>query len=245
MMLTTLWPFSSTDSSGITLALAYLQNDDFSFVTGGVGTLRVWELNVSQRKIRATNCQTGQIKRVVKCIDIDQNDEFMYCGTTTGDLMQVNLRTKLFKHSGPPKEKELFFYRRILSAALTPKGDEVIVGCGDGVIAKLSLPKLIFAGTAYSNIYTVILDEFSPTLKSTCHYASINDICFQHGSSLISGWNDGKIRAFGPQSGRLQYEINDAHKRCVTALAVTEPFNSAGDFRVVSGGEGKYMLSMI
>ncbi|EGF78625.1 hypothetical protein BATDEDRAFT_26475 [Batrachochytrium dendrobatidis JAM81] len=290
---------ASTDSSGITLALAYLQNDDFSFVTGGVGTLRVWELNVSQRKIRATNCQTGQIKRVVKCIDIDQNDEFMYCGTTTGDLMQVNLRTKLFKHSGPPKEKELFSMG-ILSAALTPKGDEVIVGCGDGVIAKLSLPKLsivkktkingsvtsitfddekqFFAGTAYSNIYTVMLDEFSPTLKSTCHYASINDICFptessdvfatasdtdiriwnahtstellriavanleckcitfkKDGSSLISGWNDGKIRAFGPQSGRLQYEINDAHKRCVTALAVTEPFNSAGDFRVVSG----------
>ena len=58
------------------------------------------------------------------------------------------------------------------------------------------------------------------------------------GSSLISGWNDGKIRAFGPQSGRLQYELNDAHKNCVTALAVTDPFNSYGDINIVSGGEG-------
>ena len=58
------------------------------------------------------------------------------------------------------------------------------------------------------------------------------------GSSIITGWNDGKIRAFGPQSGRLQYVINDAHKPVVTALAVTEAFNSHGDFRIVSGGEG-------
>lgn len=57
------------------------------------------------------------------------------------------------------------------------------------------------------------------------------------GTSLITGWNDGKIRAFGPQSGRLQYEIHDAHKRSVTALAVTDPFNERGDFRIVSGGE--------
>eukprot|EP00842_Homolaphlyctis_polyrhiza_P004180 jgi/Hompol1/4763/HPOL_003861-RA len=312
---------ASTDSSGVTLSLAYLNKNDETFVTGGFATLRVWELNVAQRKIRATDCQTGQIKRIVKCIAVDQDDEFMYCGTTTGDLLQVNLRTRLFKHSGPPKEKDLFS-KGILSAALTPGGDAVIVGCGDGTIAKLKLPKLnilqstkvsgsvtsitfdgakqFFAGTAYSNIYTVDMDQFTHVLKSTCHYAPINDICFpkqvlilslyffiflcggggrqdssdvfatasdtdiriwnattqaellrivvpnleckcitfkKDGKSLISGWNDGKIRAFGPQSGRLQYEINDAHKRGVTALAVTEPFNDHGDFRIVSGGE--------
>lgn len=59
------------------------------------------------------------------------------------------------------------------------------------------------------------------------------------GSSIISGWNDGKIRAFGPQSGRLQYEIHDAHKKCVTALNVTNVYNEEGDFKIISGGEGK------
>lgn len=88
----------------------------------------------------------------------------------------------------------------ILSAGLTPQGDAVIVGCGDGTIATLKLPKLsiikstkvsgsvtsitfdgekqFFAGTAYSNIYTVDMDTFTPKLKSTCHYAQINDISF-------------------------------------------------------------------
>ncbi|KAJ3079705.1 Cilia- and flagella-associated protein 52 [Rhizoclosmatium hyalinum] len=292
---------ASKDSAGVTLSLAYLNKDDNSFVTGGHSTLRVWELNATQRKIRATDCQTGQIKRIVKCITVDQDDEFMYCGTTTGDLLQVNLRTKLFKHSGPPKEKDLFSMG-VLSVAISPQNDMVLVGCGDGGIAAMKLPSLkivksvkvsgsvtsisfdnpehFFAGTAYSNIYYVGLKEFAPVLKSTCHYSPINDICFpqdssevfatasmtdiriwnavtcqellriavpnlecncvtfkKDGSSLISGWNDGKIRAFGPQSGRLQYEIHDAHKRSVTALAVSDPFNHRGDFRIVSGGE--------
>ena len=29
---------------------------------------------------------------------------------------------------------------------------------------------------------------------------------------IVSAWSDGKVRAFGPQTGRLIYVINDAHK---------------------------------
>merc|ERR1719422_1869133 len=51
------------------------------------------------------------------------------------------------------------------------------------------------------------------------------------GRSIISGWSDGKVRAFLPQSGKLLYVINDAHKNGVTAMAM------AGDCgRIVTGG---------
>lgn len=54
----------------------------------------------------------------------------------------------------------------------------------------------------------------------------------QDGKSIISGWSDGRVRAFGPQTGKLLYTINDAHHKAVTALAVTpEPG------RIISGGE--------
>ncbi|EAN91138.1 hypothetical protein, conserved [Trypanosoma cruzi] len=33
------------------------------------------------------------------------------------------------------------------------------------------------------------------------------------GSLIVSGWDDGKLRAFGPQSGKLVFAVNDAHKR--------------------------------
>lgn len=51
------------------------------------------------------------------------------------------------------------------------------------------------------------------------------------GRSIISGWSDGKIRAFLPQSGKLLFAINDAHKNGVTALA-----SSSDCGQIVSGG---------
>ena len=58
------------------------------------------------------------------------------------------------------------------------------------------------------------------------------------GRSILSGWNDGKIRAFLPQSGRLLYAINDAHNHGVTALAPTNDCS-----RIVSGGmEGEVRI---
>ena len=60
----------------------------------------------------------------------------------------------------------------------------------------------------------------------------------QDGKSVISGWNDGKIRAFLPQSGKLLYAINDAHNHGVTALAATHNCE-----RIVSGGmEGEVRI---
>lgn len=37
------------------------------------GTLRVWELDLPNRKIRPTECQTGQLKRIVKCLEVSEN----------------------------------------------------------------------------------------------------------------------------------------------------------------------------
>jgi WD40 repeat protein len=48
---------------------------------------------------------------------------------------------------------------------------------------------------------------------------------------VLSGWDDGKIRAFYPQSGKLMFVINDAHIHGVTALTSTSDCQ-----HIVSGG---------
>ena len=60
---------------------------------------------------------------------------------------------------------------------------------------------------------------------------SLRPRSLQDGKAIISGWSDGKIRAFGPQSGKLIYTINDAHQKAVTALAC-----SSDSGKLVSGG---------
>jgi cilia- and flagella-associated protein 52 len=57
-------------------------------------------------------------------------------------------------------------------------------------------------------------------------------ICFSRdGTMLISGWDDGKIRAFYPESGKIMFTINDAHHRGVTSIAMT-----SDQKRIISGG---------
>lgn len=45
------------------------------------------------------------------------------------------------------------------------------------------------------------------------------------GKSLISGWSDGKIRAFGPQSGKLLYTIHDAHPQVRVNYCASKPLD--------------------
>lgn len=61
-----------------------------------------------------------------------------------------------------------------------------------------------------------------------CHCVAFMD----DGRSIVSGWSDGKVRAFAPQSGRLLYTIHDAHHKAVTAIVGT-----SDSTRVITGGE--------
>jgi len=291
---------ASKDSDGIALRVAPYNQCETRFASCGISTLRVWEFDTERRKAQMFDINMGQIKRVIECCVVDANDEYMYCGTTTGDLLKINLHTKLFRQSGPPKER---FSLGIISILLVPDSDKVIVGSGDGTVAMMKTTgkmniiskvkiegkvtslsfdnnKRILAGTSTSNLYMIDLKTFEATLKNTCHFSEVNDVCFpencstifatasdndiriwnilnceellritvpnlhckcitfnKDGNSLITGWDDGKIRAFGPQSGRLQWEINDAHKHCVTALTVSNNINEYQDYKIISGGD--------
>lgn len=50
-----------------------------------------------------------------------------------------------------------------------------------------------------------------------------------------AGWNDGRIRAFTPETGSLMYEIHNAHTMGVTALATTSDCQHI----ISGGGEGQ------
>ncbi|KAG5188196.1 flagellar associated protein putative: flagellar associated protein [Tribonema minus] len=56
------------------------------------------------------------------------------------------------------------------------------------------------------------------------------------GSTIVSGWSDGKLRAFYPESGKLKFVITDAHAEGVTALALAHDDDARPPWRVISGG---------
>eukprot|EP00794_Sanderia_malayensis_P009374 gene9374-10361_t len=306
-------------SAGVTFCIAFAKNSDTVFVTGGNKTIRVWEIDAANRILRPTDCNMGQLKRIVKCIQVSDDDKFMFCGTTSGDILQINMRTKLLCHYGPPKDK---FSQGVLSLALIKSGD-ILVGAGDGTVAVIKAENYkkvqsavvekgvtslalrgqghqahategvnervlksskccnetsFFAGTEKSEIFRFNYAEFTKELVTACHSGSVLDISFPacysdvfatcskedirvwnahtskellrivvpnitchavefmaNGKSIISAWNDGKIRAYTPETGKLMYTIHDAHNKGVTAIATTSDCAKI----ISGGGEGQ------
>ncbi|XP_075702041.1 cilia- and flagella-associated protein 52 isoform X2 [Rhinoderma darwinii] len=284
---------ASSLSVGHALTLTFTNNSDDVFITGGNGTLRVWEVDLPNRKMRPTECQMGQLKRVVTCLTVAEDDSCFYCGTSTGDILKVNTKNKLLNSCGPQKER---FSLGVTSLTLL-KTEEFIIGSGDGKLSLCKAPNYkaiksvklqgavnsialrgqghqFFVGTGQAQIYRFNYPEFKEEIFATCHSEAINDIVFpfatselfatcskndirvwhtashkellritvpnvtcnaihfmRDGRSILSAWNDGKIRAFTPESGRLMYQIENAHSMGVTAISATSDCK-----RIVSGG---------
>ncbi|XP_072208330.1 cilia- and flagella-associated protein 52 [Excalfactoria chinensis] len=284
-------PAAARSAGNVTIVVCSACRDEM-FVTAGCETIRVWELDLPNRKLRPTDCQIGQLRRVATSLKIADDDSYFYVGTSTGDILKVNTRNKLMTEYGPQKK----FSLGIMALLLLKTGD-VIIGTGGGTVAlcKGSNYKVMksiqvqggvtsitrrgqghqfFVGTNACQIYRVNYTAFKEELITTCHSDAVHDIVFpsgtsdlfatcskddirvwhtpenrellrivipnmtcyaiefmRDGKSIISAWNDGKIRAFMPESGREMYVINNAHSMGVTAIAATNDCR-----RIISGG---------
>lgn len=299
-----------TAASDDALTVRFLNNANNKVVTAGQKNMRVWTIDYASPKLVPEDCRLGAKQRVIDCVAIDKQDEFMYCGTRSGDLLQIRLATTMFVQSGPkPKgcrSKQLPFSQGVKSVLLTRlRGEKcIVVGAGDGTVARmdgdLRVGKTLklagvgavtslclnadgdhfFVGTSKSNIYLVHLETFAHELRSTSHAGKIYDVQFPAGSSnlfvtssqddfrvwnahtctellrvqvpnlscecltitddgksIVTGWSDGQIRGFKPESGTLIYNINNAHQQgAVTAIAAT---HKRADYLVSGGIDGK------
>ncbi|CAH8592217.1 unnamed protein product [Schistosoma turkestanicum] len=295
-------------SAGVTLALAFANISEDTFITAGENTVRVWSLDLGNRKIRPVDCNLGQVKRTIQCLSVLHNDEIFFAGTTTGDVLAISMKHYLLQVITPEKD-----WLSMGVTTLKILGESMLlVGSGNGVVQEIRytvksegkrhcstlnrtnkmkevLGKVtaislrgeghqFFVTTDKCHLYRFTYSDFNHELVKTCHNAPINDIKFPHqcsdlfvtcayqdirvfnklnqhellrinipnmtcyctdilqdGTAIISGWDDSRIRAFYPETGRLMFTIQNAHKKGVTALCTT----STCDRIISGGGEGQ------
>lgn len=83
-----------------TIAVKFLNNDGAKLVTCGNYNLHVWHYDHLTNKLVPSDVQLGQLRRCFTCVTVDAADQYMYCGCTTGDVLQVGLHSHpLRKHS--------------------------------------------------------------------------------------------------------------------------------------------------
>ncbi|KAK2514732.1 hypothetical protein Q9233_014888 [Columba guinea] len=104
---------------------------DEMFVTAGNFTIRVWELDTATKKIHPSECYAGQLRRITVCVQMTDDDDDFYLGTTSGDVLKVNTSSKVVAACGPQKKK----FSMGVTALLLPKTGGLIVGTGEGTVA--------------------------------------------------------------------------------------------------------------
>ncbi|CAM9441910.1 unnamed protein product [Chrysoparadoxa australica] len=297
------------------LGLKWLNCRNDRLVTCGNYHLRVWQVDVSLPKLHAMDAKIGGMRRVMTCVSIDDDDEYGYCGTKTGDLLKFKIDRDGIQNFNDPDHIRPFLqnysrdkFSKGLKAVACLKNPEtgntnILCGAGDGSVAFMNphLNKVygmstelsggitslsissdrtgFFVGTDLANrLYWVDMNMESE-LRGTSHHARINDVVFpkdcsslfvtcstfdirvwnaklkqellriqvpnlectcvgitSSGATIVSGWLDGKIRAFYPESGKLKFVITDAHTEGVTALAIANDDDSNPPWRIISGG---------
>lgn len=78
------------------------------------------------------------MKRQFTYAAIDYNDAYVYCGTKTGDIFEVNIEKAIYKRVGPVKR---LFSLGISAIRILPNGD-LIVGTGEGKLARISIQNM-------------------------------------------------------------------------------------------------------
>lgn len=152
----------------------------------------------------------------------------------------------------------------ITSISVHPKGDKFAVGtdqCNRYEVSKDLIEAELKTSCHFGCINDVAFPEGCPDLIVTSSFGDIRvwntkvrqellriqvpnlecicTLVSPSGSAIVSGWDDGKIRSFYPETGRMKFIIPDAHSERVTALAIADN-DSRSPWRIVSGGaEGR------
>lgn len=261
-----------------------------------------------------TDMRMQGLRRKVMCIQVDSEDKFLFCGTTSGDILVIFLKSLMLAHIKTVKQFSGQGVSCLTYCKDPTDGKEyLLAGTGSGNLGLLNISQEdgtltlermttlagavtsisngydhkdgmdTFVGTNRGNQYIMNSRSLEWRLRLTAHYEPVRDICFPAetselfvtcskndirvwlaskkqellriqvpnlvcncvcippgGSIIISGWDDGKIRAFTPESGKLAYTIPNAHQNGVTAINCMK---EEGSSSFISGGaDGRVRL---
>uniref|UniRef100_T1J1U4 Cilia- and flagella-associated protein 52 n=1 Tax=Strigamia maritima TaxID=126957 RepID=T1J1U4_STRMM len=225
--------------------IRFSNSRDATFVTAGKDTLRVWELDAEGKQLFPFNTQFGHVKRDICCALFDPSDKFVYCGTQTGDVVKIRVNAsqsvvkpsrkecmpvlvssvvrKMPKHTLTEASPDCLssdgFYVQGVTALEILKNGDLVFGTGDGVVSHASEEFV-------SEKSKPLLGK--PTTKENEFQTIFYFLIFNRS---VAAWDDGKIRIFTPETGKLIYTIPNAHMRGATVVQVTSDCK-----HVVSGG---------
>jgi WD40 repeat protein len=220
-----------------------------SIVYAGTSTGDVLSFNIDTGRFLATSSHRFSLGALSMCIPPVSNT--LLVGTGEGALVKLSRKELKFVSA-------IEVMGGVTSIALGADSASAFVGTDTGNIYGIAVDGPVLEsqlrGTAHSEpIVDVIFPagtselfltaagceirvwhalKRSELLRIRVPAIKVNAIAINKaGTLIVSGWDDGKIRAFRPESGKLEWMISDAHSGGVSALTLT---NDAR--KCISGG---------
>lgn len=171
----------------------------------GAGDGTIAKVNAESMRVKTESKVMG----AVTSISLTADSTHFFCGTSKATIYWCNT------DNIAPELRNTCHYERINAVAFPTGYSELFATCSINDIRVWN-----------TKTRQELLRIEVPGLECYCVFFAAD------GKSILSGWNDGKIRAFLPQSGKLLYAINDAHNHGATAICGTSDCQ-----KVVSGGQ--------
>jgi hypothetical protein len=115
--------------------ILFFNNDSARLIAVQHNGIQILTIDPVYKKIQSLNANFGNVKRQFTCAAVDFSDSYVYCGTKTGDIFEVNIEKAIYKRVGPVKR---LFSLGITIIRILPNGD-LIVGTGEGKLARISI----------------------------------------------------------------------------------------------------------
>ncbi|XP_012220706.1 cilia- and flagella-associated protein 52 [Linepithema humile] len=151
--------YASNDTSGNAYEIARMHVHGERFITAGDRTLKIWRVDASKRKVHGVDVEVGKLKRFINCIVVDERDEIVYCGTSSGDVIKARLNlpdelqrgestrppvmigcySKMTRDLRKMKAGEGDLYAGGVKCLLLLKDGKLMLGAGDGAVELIEI----------------------------------------------------------------------------------------------------------
>ena len=121
--------------------LQFFNNNPNRLITVHQNSVKLWTFDPKSKKFTHFNCALGKLKRFITCVSIDSIDEHAYCGTRSGDILEISLSKGIYSRSGPIDRKFKGAIHQVVS-----KFKNLYCGTSEGTFAKIDKKTLKISG---------------------------------------------------------------------------------------------------
>ncbi|KAA6367624.1 MAG: hypothetical protein EZS28_036848 [Streblomastix strix] len=124
--------------------IRFFINSDESFKIRNLNNQRIWIIDYKNSKLFSNEINQGHLRRIRTTAVIFNDDQYAYLGSTTGDIVAIDLQNYYIKHFGPVKDKDKLQagISQLELFNLGDKGAAIVAGSGNGevVLYKVNYP---------------------------------------------------------------------------------------------------------